>query len=334
VWIAKSAAIAGLLALAACTPAVFHCADDEQCELADRSGACMQGHCAFANDGCPSGWMFAELAPPELAGTCVGGEATTSGDGGSGSSSIPATDEGSSGAHAASSSSGSSSGSIGECPIGSPCEPGDPCALAGVCDEAGTCEPTTWVSCDDPPGPCYDQTGSCNDEGRCEYAVAEAGVACNDDDPCTVEGTCDGRGQCVPGETCPTDNPCEVGLCKDDGCVFDPVPNGSSCGNAASKRCCNGGCVDISSDVQHCGGCNTACAEGLACESVANTSSCDSSPAATSGRCRCQFSNAQCPNGQICRTFTPFPDRCTPPDETNCDGSLVPLATCPNYCAY
>ena len=327
------AIVSGVLALAGCAPSVYHCQDDGQCESGDRSGLCVDGHCAFESQQCPSGWAYAELAPPELANTCVPETATTqdedltSGDD-SDADAIADTSSGSVGA----STSGEPTG--GACDPSSPCTPDDPCAVAGHCDADGLCIVTQWVACDDPPGPCHIAPGTCTSSGACEYPLAQAGLDCDDGDPCTAGGTCDGAGQCSPGEACPTPNPCEVGVCTDAGCSFEPLPNGTSCGDAASKRCCEGNCVDISQDVAHCGGCNTACAPGLTCESVAATSTCDSSPAQTSGRCRCQFSNAQCPNGQICRTVTPFTDRCTPPDPSACDGSFVYLATCPNYCSY
>jgi hypothetical protein len=117
-------------------------------------------------------------------------------------------------------------------------------------------------------------------------------------------------------------------------CVLQPVAEGTSCGDQAAARCCQGVCVDISSDTAHCGGCNTPCAMGLDCESISETSTCEFAPEATSGRCRCEFSNAQCPLGQLCRTVEPYVDRCVPPDSSNCDGVRFGIDYCPSYCGY
>jgi hypothetical protein len=93
-------------------------------------------------------------------------------------------------------------------------------------------------------------------------------------------------------------------------------------------------CVDISTDTAHCGGCNSACADGLECEPVSATSTCELAPAATSGRCRCEGLNTQCPLGQLCRTYEPYTNRCVPPADENCHGIRVGQNSCPSYCAY
>jgi hypothetical protein len=73
---------------------------------------------------------------------------------------------------------------------------------------------------------------------------------------------------------------------------------------------------------------------GLDCESISETSTCEFAPEATSGRCRCEFSNAQCPLGQLCRTVEPYVDRCVPPESSNCDGVRFGIDFCPSYCGY
>ena len=70
------------------------------------------------------------------------------------------------------------------------------------------------------------------------------------------------------------------------------------------------------------------------CESVSVTSTCDPAPANTSGRCTCDGANADCPLGQLCRTVTPFNNRCTPNSAANCVNDFVDVNLCPNYCAY
>jgi hypothetical protein len=57
----------------------------------------------------------------------------------------------------------------------------------------------------------------------------------------------------------------------------------------------------------------------------------------TSGRCRCNNANSECPTGQDCRTFTPYNNRCTPtvgPSACAAGESVDALAACPDYCHY
>ena len=323
-----------------CAKSVFHCTENEACDDdGGDAGVCIApGYCAFQDEDCTTGLVYGTLAPPDLAGECVpvsGGSDTgvatdTSGDGAT-PDGMSETGSGSTGAQG----SGAASQSGGDpCPLGTPCDSSDPCAIEASCTADGACVPTMHVECDDPPGPCFEPVGTCGATGECEYTPRPAGEPCEDGDACTEGDACDDAGACVPGELCPTDNPCETRTCVQFACVSTLHDDGTSCGAEASARCCSGNCVDISSDTSHCGGCNTACAPGLDCESISETNTCDIAPEATSGRCRCQFSNAQCPGGQICRTYTPYTDRCVPPSEDNCAGTAVYQNGCPSFCTY
>jgi hypothetical protein len=143
-------------------------------------------------------------------------------------------------------------------------------------------------------------------------------------------------GFCVDAADCPSSNPCETVACTDNQCVATTRPNGASCGAAAANRCCGGACVNISNDENNCGGCGQACFAGRTCESVAVTTACPKTPAATTGRCRCAGANAECPDGQICRTLTPAKDRCTPEGVGDCAAGqlFVDVTSCPNFCRY
>jgi len=143
-------------------------------------------------------------------------------------------------------------------------------------------------------------------------------------------------GFCLDVSDCATMNPCEEMECTDNRCVASLRPDGASCGAAASRRCCSGTCVDISSDESNCGGCGQACAPGRTCESVAVTTACGLAPPETSGRCTCAAANAECPDGQICRNQTPAANRCTPTSVTNCaPGQVyVDVDYCPRFCRY
>jgi hypothetical protein len=142
--------------------------------------------------------------------------------------------------------------------------------------------------------------------------------------------------ECVEDDDCTAANACESVACVDNKCVANTLPDGASCGAAAANRCCSGVCVNISTDEANCGGCGLACATGRTCESVALTTSCPMTPAATTGRCTCAAANAECPDDQICRTVTPHANRCTPNNAAACaPGELfVEVNFCPNYCRY
>lgn len=339
----------------ACTRDSFACESDAACRLGMDSGVCIEpGYCAFEDETCPSGLAFGEFAAPQVAGTCVPVDGTSGPGGSTGTSEGPDASTGA--ASTADGADSSAETATPTCITGTVCTPDDRCATEGVCSDEGVCEPTSFLACDDPPGPCFETTGTCDEQGRCQYEFLEPGAPCDDDNPCTLDDACDDGGQCQPGpecppapgcqtyhcessgcvpdEVCPNDDPCLVVECVEERCEVSAVADGTACGPNAADRCCGGQCVDISSDTDHCGGCNTPCFEGLECESVAVTDTCESSPAQTSARCRCQTANAQCPLGQLCRTVSPYVDRCVPETSANCDGIRIGVNFCPSYCSY
>ena len=119
----------------------------------------------------------------------------------------------------------------------------------GVATEGGSASETSSAStlsvesstgdcgdCSEPPGPCFAANGSCNPaSGQCEYEPLAAGMACEDDDPCTAGGTCDGEGECLPPPPMTCDEPptpCHAspGTCGADGeCEYELLPSGSVC---------------------------------------------------------------------------------------------------------
>ena len=62
-------------------------------------------------------------------------------------------------------------------------------------------DPCASVTCDQPPGPCYQSTGTCvaDPDAHCEYAQLPDGTACDDGTACTLNDTCQ-SGVCTPGE--------------------------------------------------------------------------------------------------------------------------------------
>lgn len=317
---------------------VFECESSEQCQDGTRAGVCTEaGYCAFEDESCESDLAYGALAVPELAGKCVpvgGGteSGTSSGPGSSDEPSSSSSSSSSEGPAITGDETGPTTGCAGG--MGTPCEPADPCALGGTCDASGSCVPTGVITCNAPPAPCFSPEGQCQPDGSCAYPPAPPMSECEDGDLCTVGDLCDGMGTCTPGALCPNAGECQFAACVADGCVYSQAVDGSSCGAALAERCCGGECVDISSDPSNCGGCGSACVDGQECESVELTVDCQDAPPATSGRCRCGMADDQCPLGQLCRTEPPYAGRCAPSDAMACDGVLVEVQLCPNYCGY
>jgi hypothetical protein len=162
--------------------------------------------------------------------------------------------------------------------------------------------------------------------------------SCNDGKACTTDSCSAGgcsHGNAANGTACETDNnACTNDVCSGGACTHPDRANGSSCGSLSSQRCCGGSCVDIRSNENNCGGCGAACSGSYTCEDVASTTSCSPHPTGTSGRCRCT-STSHCPQGQICRTSSPYAGRCAPENSADCPGrTFVDVSSCPNYCRY
>jgi len=80
--------------------------------------------------------------------------------------------------------------------------------------------------------------------------------------PCP-EGQKPCGGRCIPNNQCCTDSDCP----------------------AATPRCCSGACVDVLTDVKHCGRCGAGCLFNERC---------------SAGSCRCGTSPGSCGGGQSC----------------------------------
>ncbi|WP_437550013.1 MYXO-CTERM sorting domain-containing protein [Sorangium sp. So ce367] len=123
------------------------------------------------------------------------------------------------------------------------CDDGAICTTNDTC-QAGVCVPGTPVTCA-PPDSCH-QPGTCNTaSGRCRYAEAPNGTACDDGDACTQTDTCQ-RGACVPGSpvTCAPPDAChEAGTCDPatGACSNPERPDGAPC---PGGTCVDGLCND------------------------------------------------------------------------------------------
>lgn len=226
------------------------------------------------------------------------------------------------------------------------CQDGDcaGCVAAADCDDGNPCTQDQCVggSClNTPQSAVCDDGDPCTHEDECRAgACTGTSVTCNSN--ACVTRSCNGTSACTEqvhnNAACADDgDACTRDVCNASGTCTHPYRgDGYQCGANAANRCCSGSCVNISSNRSHCGGCGSACATGLNCESVSVTNTCSRAPSNVSGRCRCQAANSQCPGGQICRTVSPFTNRCTPDAVADCAAgqSIVTLNSCPDYCAY
>lgn len=325
---AKVWALVGLLlgSTSGCSrPGSFQCESDSQCVLGERSGQCtVEGYCAFEDETCESRWVYGELAGEGLGGSCV---PVVDGSGTGPMTAVTSTTSTGTSTTQSADESGPS-----QCPQGAPCTPSDPCALSGVCDAFGACLATEVLECD-LPGPCYALPAQCTPDGECLFDPQPPGFPCDDGSECTVGDSCDGAGACIPGPSCESGDPCEVGFCTREGsCFYEAAPDGESCGPNLADRCCEGRCVDISSDEDHCGGCYAGCSADQQCESIDQTPKCPESGSEISGRCTCELS-ADCPMGHECEDSGPYPGRCDPL-EGACHGVHVSPGLCPDFCGY
>ena len=158
------------------------------------------------------------------------------------------------------------------CDDGDPCTQVDTCAL-GVC--AGTMADCTSFDTD-----CT--VGTCNaTSGFCEALPVNEGLACDDGDPCTINGVC-GAGLCVsdPVDCTAFDDECNVGVCNSGtgACEVSPANEGLACvgdacmvGDTCQAGTCTGGLpVDCSLAGSACGAasCDPAGVDGN-CDTIA-----------------------------------------------------------------
>lgn len=112
----------------------------------------------------------------------------------------------------------------------------------------GICDPTTY-KCE--PAPLRDGsdcstaqtlalTDTCN-KGECwdgKCVLKPQTRSCDDYDACTKEDACDSYGKCVGNEVkCYPTNNCTNAYCdKQKGCVFEALPDGTTCGTSLTVR--------------------------------------------------------------------------------------------------
>lgn len=172
---------------------------------------------------------------------------------------------------------------------GSVCNDGNACTTSDTCNAAGACGGSA-VTCDSPPGQCYQAAGTCSG-GTCGYAPKNSGATCNDNNACTTSDVCNGSGGCggtaIVCNSPPSQCHQAVGSCSGGTCTYALKSVGSVCddGNECTDSDgCNasGACVGTLAPV------GTSC--GFDCQR------CNSSGVCGGG---CGF-NQQCCPGNYC----------------------------------
>lgn len=160
-------------------------------------------------------------------------------------------------------------------------------SLSGV---AFSTDPCANVTCDQPPGPCFESTGSCVG-GGCVYPPRMDGAQCSDGDPCTDPDVCQG-GRCTGAPKSCQAPPAAA-------CV-----DASTLESFASPGACTNGTCEYTRTTRTCsGGCNNA----ICLPDVCNGVTCNTPPtcfgggACVDGSCRyLPTAGASCSDGDAC----------------------------------
>ena len=213
---------------------------------------------------------------------------------------------------------------VADCGACQVCDDGQCRACPGCCDTSGVCQSgDTNAACGQPGATCAVCTspqtcGGGGQEGECgctaTTCVAQGkncgtiSDGCGGTLPCgTCGGTtpictdnvcvaCPSDGQCGSGAVC-CGGGCFSGVCCGDSACDDPaapdcVAHQCTCASngdapcTGGDACCDDGCADLETDPDHCGDCETACA--------------NPTPICAGGSCAACTSHSQCGSNRIC----------------------------------
>jgi len=202
-------------------------------------------------------------------------------------------------------------GCIGAPLTGPWCSDDDACTIADMC-QGGKCAVGKKAVCND-ANPCT--VDSCDASVGCKHLFLD-GAACDDGSACTGLDQCKG-GKCTPGAklACNDANPCTVDGCDaDSGCVHQPsdgpCDDGSACtvGEACKGGACAGGTALPCDDGNPCTG--DACDAKVGCvfphmngKACNDGDACTASDACKAGACQ-GTAPVQCSDGNPCTIDT------------------------------
>ncbi|MBL9028037.1 MAG: lamin tail domain-containing protein [Myxococcales bacterium] len=122
-------------------------------------------------------------------------------------------------------------------PAGTPCPDADVCNGDEACDGAGTCAPAMGPACDD-SNPCT--VDGCAPMTGCTHTNVAAGTSCADANVCNGDEACNANGACQAGMPldCDDTNPCTMDACDAvTGCQSTNATDGTAC---PDDDACNG----------------------------------------------------------------------------------------------
>jgi hypothetical protein len=159
-----------------------------------------------------------------------------------------------------------------DCNGASGCETGtsmDPssCGGCGVqCKPGSVCVQGSCVCAASTPNDCGSACRVC-----CSNSDCGDGLGCTSD-VCAADGMSCSHQPCAGGTKCCSQSVCQT-CCADGDCPSGQVCSGGICasGCPGGKVLCDGGCVDVTSDPNHCGGCNLDCGSDGTCACSASS---------------------------------------------------------------
>ncbi len=181
-------------------------------------------------------------------------------------------------------------------------------------------EPTV-VKCEEPSSSCFVMV--CDSAtGLCSEIEAEAGVGCNDGDPCTVEdsclaGVCSGVPMvCDDGDACTEGDYCDEGQCEAGAWVCAPKCGDGVCGEGESCESCPGDC----GQCPHCG--DGQCQEWETCSNCPGDC----------GSCPVVCGDGVCEGGESCSVCPGDCGECQPVCGDGVCDSVEDCVSCPVDC--